>query len=67
MIDWIILALLAGVMTVTALLLYPQPINWSDEEISAGQAQGAKDRLRGNLGEDGSGPGRALGSRTLLP
>jgi hypothetical protein len=45
MIDWIILALLAGVMTVTALLLYPQPINWSDEPTGTGQAQRAKDRL----------------------
>jgi hypothetical protein len=67
MIDWIILALLAGVMTVTALLLYPQPISWSDEPTGAGQARRAKARLRENLGEDGSGPGRALGSRTLLP
>ena len=42
MIDWIILAFLAGVMTVTALLLYPQPINWSDEEISAKQNSGSR-------------------------
>ena len=46
MIDWIILALLAGVVTLTALLLYPQPISWSDEEISAGLAQRPRARLR---------------------
>ena len=67
MIDWIILALLTGAVTLTALLLYPQPISWSDEPTGAGQARRAKARLRENLGEDGSGPGRALGSRTLLP
>ena len=42
MIDWIILALLAGVVTLTALLLYPQPISWSDEEISAKQNLGSR-------------------------
>jgi hypothetical protein len=46
MIDWIILALLAGVVTLTALLLYPQPILWSDEPTRAGQAQRPRARLR---------------------
>lgn len=47
-IDWIILALLTGAVTLTALLLYPQPISWSDEPISAGQAQRTKARLGRN-------------------
>jgi len=41
MIDWIILALLAGAVTMTALLLYPRPIQWSDEPVGAGQGERA--------------------------
>ena len=67
MIDWIILALLAGAVTLTALLLYPQPIRWSDEPTGAGQAKWTNARLRESPRGDGRGPGRVLGSRTLLP
>ena len=42
MVDLIILALLTGAVTLTALLLYPQPISWSDEEISAKQNSGSR-------------------------
>ena len=48
MIDWIILALPTGAVLLTALLLHPQPISWSDEPISAGQAQRTKARLGRN-------------------
>ena len=41
MVDLIILALLTGAVTLIAMLLYPQPIRWSDEPVGAGQGERA--------------------------
>ena len=58
MADWIIFALLTGAVTLIALLLYPQPIRWSDEPFAPGKASGRFLRPRGEPRSNRTRPGR---------